>query len=154
MKKIAFFMFSDYTKSWLDSGILDEIAAQSNLIIYGKKTVIKKIRTYAPEICVEEIPEFENSTSTQRLQLISLINRRSESTSFKFRLKRLIFGDLRLVPKGATPSILAKSITYNFKRFIKFTLENPVELISFITPLGRIFENLLRKSFKKNYEKK
>ena len=154
MKKIALFLFSDYTKSWLDSGILDELSTHSNLIVYGQRNVIAKISNRSPLIRTSEIPDFNKSRSTQLLQLISLINRRSESSSFIFRLRRLVFGDLRIYPEKRTLLVLAHALIYNLRRFAKFTLSNPIELISFIPPLGRLFEHLLRRHFIKVSTKK
>lgn len=154
MKKIALFLLSDYTKSWVDSGILDELSAQADLVVYGHRNAIAKINERRLRIKTIEIPEIKSSRSTQRLQLVALINRRSCSTSFTFRLSRLVFGDLKLFPHKKTPKILAHSSYYNLRRLVKFTLSNPIELISFFRPIGNLFEHLLRRKFTRvSYEK-
>ena len=148
MKKIALFLFSDYTKSWLDSGILGELSGKCDLIVYGHQNVIAKINERAPLIRTLEIPDFKNSRSTQRLQLVSLITRRSKSTSFNFRLGRLIFGDLRLVQEKKTLARVARASIYSLRRFVRFAFSNPIEMFAFISPLGKLVESLLRRQFR------
>lgn len=143
--KIALFLFSDYSKSWLDSGILSELSTRSELVIYGRRDVISKIDMQSIRAKTVAIPEFKKSRSTQRLQMVSLINRRLKSSSFGFRLRRLMFGDLRLIQEKKNISVLAFSFYYNLKRLIKFISSHPIEFIAFFRPFGIVIEYLLRK---------
>ena len=143
--KIALFLFSDYTKSWLDSGILSELSIQTELVIYGHQDVIAKINKQGIKVETITIPEFKKSRRTQQLQMVSLINRRVVSSSFGFRLRRLMFGDLKLFQKSATFSVFSFAVFYNFKRLVKFILSNPIEFIAFFRPFGILIEYLLRK---------
>ncbi len=102
MKKIALVLLSDYSKSWIDSGNLAELSKESKLTVYGSPTVIGKIDSLGLNLLTQELPEIEASRATRLLQLVSLINRRSLSSSFGFRLKRVIFGELRVSPKVKT----------------------------------------------------
>jgi hypothetical protein len=145
--KIALFLFSDYTKSWLDSGILSELSSHSELVIYGHKDVIAKINKQGLRVQTIAIPEFKKSRSTQHLQMVSLINRRVASSSFAFRLRRLMFGDLRFFQRRKTILVFLFAVFYNFKRLARFILSNPIEFIAFFRPFGILIECLLRRKF-------
>lgn len=154
MKKIALVLLSDYSKSWIDSGNLAELSRESKLTVYGSPTVIGKIDSLGLNLLTQELPEIEASRATHLLQLVSLINRRSLSSSFGFRLKRVIFGELRVSPKVNNVRTIPHALSYNSKRFVKFVLTHPIETIAFCPPLGRFLESRLRTQFEKNSQEK
>ncbi len=149
MKKIALVLLSDYSKSWIDSGNLAELSEASKLTVFGSPAVIGKIQSLNLNLLTRELPEIEASRATRILQMVSMINRRSLSTSFGFRLKRLMFGELRVSPniEGRSPRIHA--LAYNLKRAIRFTISHPVETLAFCAPIGRVLESQLRARFEK-----
>lgn len=147
MKKIALVFFANYSKSWVDSGNLAQLSTESELSVYANHELIEQIERLGLNLKTFVIPELETSRITKIFQLVSLINRRKISPSFNFRLKRLVFGELRLFPKGATPQVVVQSFLYNLRRFINFVINHPIETISFFPLIGIKLESLLRKEF-------
>ena len=147
MKKIALILLSDYSKSWIDSGNLVQLAKQSKLTVYGSRAVLSKIEKLELNLHTEELQDIEASRTTRILQLVSLINRRSLSSSFSFRLRRMMFGELRLLPKIARPRSTIYALAYNLRRIINFVLTHPIETMAFFSPLGRVIESQLRTRF-------
>lgn len=154
MKRIALVLLSDYSKSWIDSGNLAQLSKESELTVYGSPAVIRKIESLGLNLLNQELPEIEASRTTRLLQLVSLINRRSLSTSFDFRLKRLIFGELRLSPKVKKTRTIPHALKYNLKRLGVFILTHPLETIAFFPPLGQFLEARLRAHFEKSSQEK
>lgn len=149
MIHIGVFLLADYTKSWLKSGILEELASCSRLTVFGHEAVINTIRRDLPEIETITIPSSKVSKSTHHLQQISLINRRKKSSSFQFRLKRTIFGELRIFPRTKKYSSKVFPIYYNLKRFIRYAFSNPLEFLSFVPWFGLFLEKYFLKKFLK-----
>ena len=147
MSQIGVFLLADYTKSWLKSGILEELSSCSTVTVFGHEAVITSIKKDLPKIRTNTIPFNALSKTTYHLQQIALINRRKKSSSFQFRLKRTIFGELRVFPKTRKFSLGLFPIYYNLKRLIKYIITHPLELLSFIPWFGLILEKYLRKKF-------
>lgn len=147
MKKIALVLFANYSKSWVDSGNLAQLSTESELSVYANYELVEQIERLGLNLKTFVIPELKTSRITKIFQLVSLINRRKISSSFNFRLKRLVFGELRLYPDGATPKVVVKSFFYNLRRFINFVINHPIESISFFPPIGKKLESFLRREF-------
>lgn len=150
MKKLALVLMSDYSKSWIDSGNLFDLSKQSDLTVYASDAVLSKIEKVGFELKLELLPNFKASRTTNILQLVSLINRRKLSSSFDFRLKRLIFGDLKILPKILSKKTsIFHAVFYNLKRMTRFVGAHPIETLAFVAPLGKFLELSLAARFKK-----
>jgi hypothetical protein len=146
MTKVGLFLLSNYRNSWQETGIIEELSKQSELTIFTSQIVANGLKS-SDRIKVLVLPDVKSSRATSFLQKIALVNRRHLSSSFIFRMKRQIFGDLRITSSRFTKTQKLYAVLYNLRRLIVFSVKNHVVLLAYVPWIGRLLETMFRQLF-------
>jgi hypothetical protein len=155
MKKVAICMFHPwYVSSWFDTNIINELASKIELTLLVTKEVL--------DVCIqrdlqkdyrfkfEEISPNQPSFASRVYFFTSMIVRRKTNKSFNFRLKRLIFGELRFLPIPFTFRTFFICLKANFSSLKNYTRSYFYQLPLFIP----IIDSFILKLFKFIFENK
>ena len=154
MKKIAICVFHPWNISaWFDTTIVQELSTRFDVTILATKDVL--------DICVlrglhqentlrfEEVILSKPSLISRTYFFTSMIIQRKTNSSFALRLKKLIFGEVRLVPSPFKLRIFLICLNSNISFFILYLRKYVYQIPFFIPVIDRLFVLLWRYLYKK-----
>ena len=154
MKKIAICIFHPWNvSSWFDTAIVQELSTRFDVTILATKEVL--------DICFhrglhqinsfrfEEVILSKPSLISRTYFFSSMIIQRKTNSSFASRLKKLIFGEVRLIPSPFELRVFLICLNSNITFLISYLKKYFYQIPFFLPVLDRLFILLWRYLFKK-----
>ena len=141
--KILIIFNANFLSSWLNFDIINTLEKYSDIEIALPRNLytIHKIELTKWKTHIVSWPN--DTVLIKMLFYIKQIKFRKSSISINSRLKRLIFGDLRVTMKFGWKFYLF-SLTLNFYKMIKFAIRNPFRVMLYIPIIAILMEYFLR----------
>lgn len=155
-QKIGVFIIkADYIPSWFQPGVLDKLAEKFSVTVFVPNQLLSLVETYRlriPDVNIG-IARIESPKSTYVSDVYSfllMLSLRKRSKSIKFRLRRMLLGELLLFPYPLSMKKTIHSFVFNLKSFIRYFLNpNHIIFLRVFIPLPillKIFQELFNKS--------
>jgi hypothetical protein len=147
----------EYISGWKDSNILNELSHKNILHIYAPEKVINSenwgVLKNKKNIIFFVLPHMHMPILGKILFNSSRIVFRNRVTTFKFSLKRSIFGEVNFLPKSLDFFEKVYTLKLNFKKILRYFATNFFQLIFFVPLIGRLLRLFLQFIYN-NYVKK
>ncbi len=154
LKKIAICIFHPWNiSSWFDTTIVQELSTRFDVTILATKDVLDVCfqRGLHKEISFrfEEVILSKPSLISRTYFFTSMIIQRKTNSSFAARLKKLIFGEVRLIPSPFELRVFLICLNSNLTFFITYIRKYFYQIPFFIPVIDRLFVLFWRYLFKK-----
>lgn len=155
MKKIALcILHPQYVISWFDTEIINELALENNVHIFGPDEIIEfaQIKSnYNKNIELHRIKVSKSSVVSRSYFFFSMVNKISMNSSFKARFRNLIFGELKLVPRPFLSQNLIKCLNSNMKHLFNYIKNYYYQIPAFIPILNTLLLKILKTIYSNNH---
>jgi hypothetical protein len=137
--------------SWLDTNIAQELSEKIELSIIGPLEIIELAKTKnfnKNKISFIEMNLPPSTLISKAYFFVGMITKRKINSSFRIRIKYLVFGELKIFPKPfkfKTFYICAKS---NLKNFLFYLKNYQYQLLAFIPIIDSLIFKFLRICYK------
>lgn len=148
MKKIGICILHPwYISSWFDTNIIWELAAESAVEIFAPAEVIrlcnnKEIKSKSISFVQIEVPPAK--IVSRAYFFVAMVLMRKRNSSFRIRLKYLIFGEVKLFPVGLGFKNALTGLYLNIKYFLKYCRHYFYQLLAYIPIIDTVIFNLLK----------
>jgi hypothetical protein len=149
VKKIGiFFAKLDHISGWTHSNILQELASENHVFVYGEKKIIDylELNFTIPEgikieLIVINVPV--NSIGRVYYSVRRIITRKISRT-FSYNLKKQIFGELNVYSTSFSLSNIIFALIKNLKGVTTFTFRHPFLVIVLLPFIGEFIQKILK----------
>ena len=149
MKKIGFFFARlDHISGWIHSNILQELANDHQIFIYGEKKIIDyfELNYSVPqgvriELIVTNVPV--NYIGKIYFPVRQIMTRKT-NPAISFILKKRIFGELKFYSTSFGLSKTLFALIKNLKSITRYTFRHPFLMIILIPFLGELINKILK----------
>jgi hypothetical protein len=148
MKKIGICIMHDwYVTSWFDTNIVQEVALKNDVFIFASEEIISKCKEKASNYNNVKLIEVQFPVAkliSRAYYFISMIIKRKINSSFRIRLKYLVFGELKFFP---SPFNLRNSyicFSSNCRQFLNYSRRYFYQLPAYIPLLDQVLFKSLR----------
>ena len=148
MKKIGICILHPwYISSWFDTNIIWELAAECEVEIFAPGEIIllckqKEIKSKSISFTQIEVPAAK--LVSRAYFFIAMVLMRKKNSSFRIRIKYLIFGEVRLFPSGLGLRKTFVGLYFNLKYFLKYCRKYFYQIPAYFPIIDIIIFNLLR----------
>ena len=124
MKKIGICILHPlYISSWFDTEIIKEIAVDNEVEILAPSEIIelckkKALDNYSIKHVEIKVPPAK--FISKAYFFVAMVFKRKKNSSFKIRLKYLLFGELKLLPSKFDFKDIFAGFNSNFRHFLKY----------------------------------
>ena len=154
MKKIGIVILHPwYLPSWFESGVLEELTQSQKISIISTGEIIEICKKNYSEFSLVnyiEITVTDAHFLTKAYSLAAVMVRMKQNISFKFRVKNLIFSEVKLIPKPFTLKLFYFSIKTNLNYFVRYLIRYPYQVPLFVPGLNRIINEFLKYFFNRS----
>ena len=142
-----------YISSWFDTGIIKEIAVDNEVEILAPSEIIelckkKALGDYSIKYVEIEVPPAK--FISKAYFFVAMVFKRKKISSFKIRLKYLLFGEVKLLPSKFDFKDIFAGFSSNFRHFLKYCRHYFYQLPAYAPFIDLIMFNLLKVLYKKS----
>lgn len=143
----------EYVSGWIETNIITELSKHVHVNIYCPNIQIYeliKAKSYKfkyKNIDLKIIEIQEPTKISKIFYKVRTFNRRKSNKSFAFYYKRVMFGEMRIIPRPFKFYLLKTSIYLHIKHIIKFIIKYPYLIVALIPGLNIFYEYLLKKIY-------
>ena len=142
-----------YISSWFDTEIIKEIAVDNEVEILAPSEIIelckkKALDNYSIKYVEIKVPPAK--FISKAYFFVAMVFKRKKNSSFKIRLKYLLFGELKLLPSKFDFKDIFAGFNSNFRHFLKYCRHYFYQLPAYIPFIDLIMFNSLKILYKKS----
>lgn len=154
MKKVGIcILHPSYISSWFDTSIIQEIAVDNEVEILAPAGIIGACKEKVPNNDLIKFIEIKVSAPkfiSKAYFFVAMVFKRKNNSSFKTRLKCLLFGEVKLFPSKFEFRDVLVSFSSNLKHFLTYCRHYFYQLPAYIPLIDSIIFNSIKFLYNKS----